>query len=323
MLKQETLLQALQKIGATSTVSASRAALALDILLERIIASPWQEVAWAFSRLTGDGFPVEFVFSSADDSVRYTTEVGGPELEVIEKLSIAEETLVRLGSCTLSREISEIFHSIQEIGPLKFGSWVGGRHGHGKDRYKLYIEVPKVESPEFNMLIDMLPGDKPILPDHRFKLQMIGYEPESSRTELYFRIDKVEPWEIGLLLHRAGIHARQPDLLKIIEDTYGFPVEMALKGSTIGFSYSMPANGGKATFSLFKYARSVFGVDSSIRKSFLALGARKDWDLRSYTAVSEPLAERTGWDTWHGIIAFVVPPDGEPSISIGLRPPQA
>ena len=322
MLKQRTLLQVLQKIGGTSPVSASRAAIALDILLEGIITSPWQEVAWVFSRLTGDGFPVEFVFSSADDLVRYTTEVGGPELEETQKLAIAEEKLVRLGSCKPSSEISEIFHSIQEIGPLKFGSWIGGRHGNGKDYYKLYIEVPKLESPKCNMLINMLPGDKPILPDHRFKLQMIGYEPESLRTELYFKIKEFEPWELGLLLHKAGIEARQPDLLKIIEEIYGFPIERALAGSTIGFSYSMPANGGKATFSMFKYARSVFGSDCSIRKSLLALGTRKGWDIRSYTAVSEPLDDRTGWNTWHGMIAFTVPPEGLPSMSIGLRPPE-
>ncbi|MDQ5870874.1 MAG: hypothetical protein M3547_01525, partial [Acidobacteriota bacterium] len=77
---------------------ATRATTALDRLLLDLHGSSWTDVAWSFSRLTQDRFPVEFAFSSVDPSIRYTTEVGGPELDERERLGRAICQLQRLGA---------------------------------------------------------------------------------------------------------------------------------------------------------------------------------------------------------------------------------
>src|SRR6266487_6459796 len=53
-------------------------------ILQWTETSKWREVAWSFSRLTGDGFPIEFTLSSLDATVRYTAEVAGPEVAEVE-----------------------------------------------------------------------------------------------------------------------------------------------------------------------------------------------------------------------------------------------
>src|SRR5262245_66649866 len=50
-----------------------------EILYDRVCASDSQ--AWTCSRLTGDGFPVEINFTSADDRLRYTAEPASWSIE--------------------------------------------------------------------------------------------------------------------------------------------------------------------------------------------------------------------------------------------------
>lgn len=70
--------QAVTRVARLSPEPAARAEASLDLILEGI--SSWQEVAWRFSGLTYDGFPVEFAFS-ADNTIRYVAEVSGPEVD--------------------------------------------------------------------------------------------------------------------------------------------------------------------------------------------------------------------------------------------------
>ena len=70
----------LELAASGSPGATAAAAVALREALAGIRTSSWPEVAWPFSRITGDGYPVEFTFSSHDGALRYTTEVGGPEM---------------------------------------------------------------------------------------------------------------------------------------------------------------------------------------------------------------------------------------------------
>ena len=317
MLGRPTLVTAIEKIAEPSL--AKRALAALDQFLQGVYLSAWPEVAWEFSNLTGDGFPVEFTFSSSDDLIRYTTEVGGPEANSISRLSLAEKALASLDVVNLSPHLEDILRRIQATGPLRFGAWVGGRHGASGDDFKIYIEVPRPNSQICKNILRELLAEGPII--SRSELQIIGYGPMRSSIELYFRIEDFEPWEIGLLLDQAGIHHRLPKLCSLLEDAYGRPVDSALTG-TVGYSYSFSSSKGPMTVSLFKYARSVFGGDGGIRRGMLGLAARNGWNLRSYAAISEPLAKGTGGRTFHGMMAFIVPPEGPLAVSIGLRPPE-
>src|SRR6266436_5898161 len=76
---------------------------ALAEILQWTVSSKWPEVAWSFSRLTGDGFPLEFTLSSLDATVRYTAEVAGPEVAEVERLPCALELIDRLETWELER----------------------------------------------------------------------------------------------------------------------------------------------------------------------------------------------------------------------------
>lgn len=299
-----------------------QATMALNLLLEGIYCSNWPEIAWSFSQLTGDKFPLEFSFSSADSAIRYVTEVSGPELAETQRLACVERHLERLGTHQLPRSVSTSLHKIQQSGPLFYGAWLSGRHSADKNSYKLYAEVPEGESAEADAFVRMLLGDMPILSGRRLELCMIGYESGTTRSELYFRADGLQPREVHMLLHRFNIMAREEELFRLIESAYGRSVRRVLPATRMGFSVSVPMRGEPVIFSLYTFARSIFGSDGNIRRGMLALGERQGWNLHSYEKLSEPVANRTSWSTRHGGIAFVVPPEGPLIVHIGLRPPE-
>ena len=318
---QRLLEYVLWQFAAEVPNEAMRARQALALLLHGVYHSPWQEVAWAFSRLTGDGFPVELTFLSHDRSIRYTTEVAGPERREVERFNCAELLLARLGAKPLPEIERTLFRQVQTNGHLQYGVWIGGRHGPEGDRYKLYIEVPKDGSATAEEWVRTRLGELPFLANRVIRLRMIGYEPGSSRTEFYFRVGELEFWEVALLLRRAGMAAQEAELLALIEEVYNYSGRPVLFGSNIGFSFSISPEGKPLAFSLFTYARSVFGGDDNIRRFVLSLGARRGWNLRTYAALSEPLVGRRDWRTRHGMVAFVVTPEFQPVMHIGLRPP--
>lgn len=318
----QTIAQALARMAKWSPEPAARAGASLDLILNGVYGSSWQEVAWGFSGLTYDGFPVEFAFSAADNTIRYVAEVAGPEVDSAERLSIAEKKLISLGKTRMPKEVSELLHKILLTGALQFGAWIGGRHGPGGDRYKLYMEIPRSDSEEHEYLIRNILGNVSLLPGRNPRFQMIGYEPATSRLELYFSITGLELWEIERLLSLAGMRAKWPEFLSLIEEAYGHRPELALSRSRVGFSFSAQKSREEIVFTIFKSARSVFGSDKSIRNRILGLAELKGWDLRCYEALSLPVAERGGWDTRHGIISFVAQQKSHPTLSITIRPPE-
>ena len=70
----------LDRMATVDADGVARARASLAIVLDPLQRSTWPEVAWQFSRLTGDGTPVELAFTSDGADVRYIAEVAGPEL---------------------------------------------------------------------------------------------------------------------------------------------------------------------------------------------------------------------------------------------------
>src|SRR5580765_6770783 len=68
---------------------------------------------WIGSRLTGDGFPFELSFCTADDRLRFTAEPGPPSLAPQERLLIACELIERLDAYCLPSEVLRTFKALQ------------------------------------------------------------------------------------------------------------------------------------------------------------------------------------------------------------------
>jgi hypothetical protein len=314
--------RAIEKILALRDDAAGvRAGDSLRLLLHGVYNSAWPDVAWKFSQLTGDGFPLEFTFSSQDDEIRYTCEVAGPEMAAADRLTYARHQLAGCGVAVDEGQFA-FLSSLQAMGPLFFGTWVGGRHGPRGNSYKFYVECPAPYSPAADQRIAELVGTRDLLSSRATDLRIVGYEPTRSRMEFYFKTAGLEPWEVILLLRRFGLEGQQADLFDLLGKAWGKPVRDRLPSDSAGFSFAVDPDHGPVAFSLHSYARSVFGGDARIRRRVLELAQEMGWNFAAYQAVSEPLAKRDEVSTFHGIVSFTVAAGRQPVFQIGLRPPE-
>ncbi len=310
------ITQAIAAIAQHQPTLAQRLTHSLSIVLQGVQESPWEEVKWCFSRLTGDGFPVEFTASSSDDELRYTAEVAGPEVPESDRLALAQQVLDRLGAPALPDEIRSRLEILQASGTLQYGTWLGVRHAQNTDRYKLYCEVPQLRNAAGDREVQAFMNQIPRLLDCPMTLQMIGYDLSQSRLEFYLRTNGLEVWELEWLLRELKTD-RSTELITLLEDLCDRSVS-SLIGGSIGLSVSVSLKQEPSVLALFAPARQWLGRDGEIRSRLLNF--TEPSALKTYATLSQPLAHQTDWNTHHGMLSVVVPPIGPLTLHIGLRP---
>jgi hypothetical protein len=305
--------------------AAQRAGASLAHLLHNHYAALDQPAWWNSSQLTGGGFPVEFAFTTADSSVRYTADIGGLPIPPATRLELARETLKHFGEPELPPEVSAALHALQQSGSLRYGAWIGGRHSAGGDRFKLYCEVPgddapfDAQHPGFAWL-SASQAPLPRLPDRAVHLRMIGYEPATQRLESYFRVAHLATYHLPNLMQPLGLVAEASRLTEFIEGAYGYRLREKIPGGSVGFSYSL-GPGGQGVFTLFLFARALWGGDANIRAKMSFHAQQLGWNPDAYLAITAPLAQRNVYQTYHGMIGLTVLPEKPIQMTIGLRPP--
>ncbi|MEM7132924.1 MAG: hypothetical protein AAF702_41860 [Chloroflexota bacterium] len=322
---QPALMWALEILADGSSTVGVQAATALEHLLREVYTSP-QEDAWTFSTLTQNGFPVELAISPDEPSIRYTAEVGGPEMPVIMRLLQAERLLNSLEAGELPAEIMTELRQIQASGPLKWGAWIGARHQPDGDRYKLYAEIPPAASSQTDALLERFFGCTTLLPDETAPLVAIGQTLNSSRIELYFELEQpaLKYWQITYLLRQVGLASRSKDLLGFIEQVRGYSLDQPrpkFPATTYGFSYALSTEGAPPIFSIFARIGPLLGGDGQIRSRLLSLADAYGWDLGGYARLTEPLANWAFRNEYHNAISFIIGPQGPPALHVALSPP--
>jgi len=262
----------------------------LDRAIDRLSASAWPAVAWQFSRINGDGYPVEFTYSTASAEVRFTAEAAGPEVDEGRRLDLALALLDMPPAADI-----EWVRTIQRPGPLRFGAWIGG----GAGRQKVYAECPPGTGSEW-----AIPGAA---------LRMVGLTAGKATTEYYYRRDCLESADAGCLLHRCGLGRRYHDLLAEVERATGRSAQAMLLPA--GAGYSVAESPAGRALSVFTFARSLWGSDANIRRTILRLH-----DMPVYEKASLAVAGREGPDTLHGVLAWIVAADRPIEWRISLRP---
>jgi hypothetical protein len=212
------LKSVLRLIAARAGVDIVRAERTFDACMAAVEHSAWPEVAWRFSRLTADGNPVEFSFSSASSGLRYTVEVGGPEMPEERRIEAACAILEQLGHRGPPADVLEDWRAMQASHSLRWGCWLGIRHQGNSEKSKLYIEVP----PDAKISVGCL-----ALPGSR--LVMIGYESGTGRLEYYFRKQPLGIGDLKLLSDTA---------IGALEELYNMPIATALEFSSPAYSVS-------------------------------------------------------------------------------------
>lgn len=295
---------------------AVRAAAALRALLAGRIASD-PAGAWGSSVLTGDGFPVEINVVTSDDRLRCTVEPGGPRLDPRRRLALAARAIGDLGGPVVPAEILDAAGRLQ-AGQLRYGAWIGCRHGPGDSTYKLYAEAGDVTGTDpaiarFGLLAPRLPG-RPA------RLRMVACAPASGEGEAYYRVPDLEPDHVRWLLAAAGLESRSAELLDLLDRAYGHRIAGRLPGDSVGVSYAVSATGKPLSMTLFFFARVFWGSDDRIRRGLVGLAADLGWDDRRYRALTEGLAGASDRRTRHGLLGVTVAGRGRPVLSIGVRP---
>lgn len=185
----------LQRLAARWPTTVSRAKAAIDVALSRVAGSVWPEAAWRFSYLTDDGFPLEFAWSSRDDAVRWTSDVAGPETSEMARKRVACDVIQNLTGVEVERH-----HLEQETDALRFGAWIGGRHSSAGDRYKLYLERPRLAAGEMRRLRDL-----EYCVSRAIEWRMLGVDLMRNDREYYGRIGSLTQAEVDRILHWVGL----------------------------------------------------------------------------------------------------------------------
>lgn len=292
---------------------ASGASRVLRLLLVERFAGGADE--WRGCLLTGDGFPVEVAFSSADDRLRLTVEPGPARLDPAHRLELAARRVAAAGGVPVPEEILQGLRRLQSADePLSYGAWVSLRIGaEHPDRValKLYAEAPDPAVAWPGAPIPQLPGGW-------CTTRMVAYTPITGEVEVYLKVSSLVPDHLGALLEPAGLADFTPRLRSALTLLYGYPLRDRVPGSSVGVSYTL---GSPTKLTLHLFARSLWGGDCHIRERYAAAARALLGDPSTYLAVSAPLASTNGWRTMHGIVGLDLASNRPPALTIGLRPP--
>ncbi len=224
-------------------------------------SSVWPKVAWSFSGLTPDGSPMEFGFSSRSNALRYTVEVGGPELDNGLRLSTACAMMVRLGHEAPPARLIEQWQAVQSGMPLQWGAWLGIRNAESpgtREDIKIYVEVPVASA--------WRPSPAGATPGGR--LLMVGFEPSSCRTEYYYRKPRMNRSELDILLKTLAGGEQREAMLGAFAGLSDMPLETALRWLAPAYSVAYVGEEPGGRLSLFIRARNV-GPMHGVRRKML------------------------------------------------------
>jgi hypothetical protein len=271
------------------------------------------------SRLTHTGAPLELAFVSHSGALRYTVEPGSHPGQALRH---ALALMTRLGCALPDEDLLRRLSDWQQAGALRFGAHIGGRHDDGGDSYKLYAEIPIEAAADAEARGIAMLGRPPVLtdPDRAARPVLVGINPATGDHEIYYRVENLHPAEIGTLMQRIGLNDRAAEVRAIVAATQRIPPRHAMPGRTWGFSYAVTAE-REPIFSLYSFARTLFGPDGRIRDGVLALAQRFGWDLGAYAELSAPLRDSRSFTGRHGLFGIVVAPGSPPGAWIGLAPP--
>ena len=262
---------------------------------------------WDGSRLTGDGFPFELSFCTADDRLRFTVEPGRRDLEPDERFDFALAVMERCGAA-VPDHVVERCRAIQRHAVLTYGAWVGCRVSSEGHSLKLYVEMPDAQRAT-------LPTPPFALPDRPILMRMLAYSPAG--YESYVRVPSLEPRHLPAILAPAGLAHRAAELMEVLRQAYGYRIRGRLPGPGVGISFGGTESAPRVTVYLF--ARSLWGADARIRQQFVRVAGASGWNPAAYLEVTAPMAVRESWQTYHGLLGVTLDRSSM-CFAVGVRP---
>ena len=281
---------------------------------------------WGGGLLNRTGAPLEISCATFSDDIRYSVELSESETPPAARLSRANALLEELGRPMEPGIAIRRLGAMQEGATLRWGAWLGIRHGKRGTAFKIYAEIPAQSNPAVDGLLAEYLVSLPTLSGGRAQPALIGQALDSDRCEIYFELPQrgLSVGDVERLLAHAELKERKEALLELVrsfEFRSGTGNAQALPEAQWGFSYSLLPGGREPVFSLFAFARDLAGGDGSMRRQILAASRGRDWNLGCYPALSEPLTDWYFRSEYHNMISFVVAEAPMVGMQVSLSPP--
>jgi hypothetical protein len=255
--------------------------------------------------LNPDGSPVEFVFSSNDNTLRYTVEVAGAEHPEHTRLDLACRAMRHLGFTPPPDDFVEVWREVHKKGQPRWGAWLGIRRHSVGESAKVYVEVP-LDNPLSSEL------EKNHSPVPGARLVMLGYEPARGRVEYYFRKRQISPSNLDAILSYGYSDAQRAAVIRAIEGACGLSIAAALRWFAPGFSIAQAENGCVPALFL---RSSTLGGGPAIRR-YLCSPERCCPGFAFYRDLVESLADAELPEP--GMLTFSAAHSGEVEVRLGM-----
>jgi hypothetical protein len=297
----------------------------LDLLMHDVLNHASQEAAWTYSTLNSNGSPLEFTYSTLNDEVRYTVEVGGPDLSPVHRLAKVQTLLLELGAeeSAFAELIVEL-QSLQAGAALRWGAWLGVRHRSDSTEYKVYAEVPHEGSVKAEQLVDEYLGGPPPGPAGRAPhLVAVGRSPDSERCEFYYYLPGrgLSRDQLHVIMAHVGLADRLDDLWELAQEVRISRGSDSLPEVEFGLSFSALPGKTAVVCSVFAFAGDYVGGDALVRRQALQTAQQRGWSLGSYAAMTAPVARRALRCEHHNVLAFIAGPAPVLGLHVSLSPP--
>lgn len=273
----------------------------------------------ATSRLSRTGSPLDlaFVWPAAGVDVRATADPA-PGATAAARLRRCLELAGPLAGGPAARALAVVLGWQSECGG-RYGAWVGVRASQAGPGVRLYVEVPA--GAPWRAWEAEVAGAAAGLAEHGVAPAMLGLDPGTGRLELYYRAGRLHAGEVELAARRVGLPGCGTAAVDLLGALAGRLFRRDLPSADLGFSAAWSPAGEPVAFSLFSFAHSLLGGDRRIRAAVLGLADSRGWDAGPYRELSAPLADGTGFATWHGMAGALAAADGTVRLQVGLAPP--
>jgi hypothetical protein len=290
----------------------------IDVLLRDAMSHPDQLAAWTTSLLTCTGAPLEFSFSTLNSGLRYTVDVGGPDVAAGERLDRIQSLACSLGWGEQCAALMRQLPGPGTVATPRWGAFLGVRHKphDGCPAFKIYAEVQPERAMATPRDLEEDLRFAPSLFGHDLPLVMVGRSSDTERREFYFDLPKrgLDGDELTQLLAPVGLQDRKDELVDLILSCTLIR-EAGLPLAHYGVSYSVLPGGLEPVMAIFAFAADFLGGDGIVRRQMLIAAHARGWTLGLYPYLTEPMARRFFRSSYHTMVSFMV---GRPPIA-GLQ----
>lgn len=232
----------------------------------------------AQSRLTPSGHPAELAFLWPDADYRISLDPcpgASPET----RLALSAHTVAPALSSAQLATLAKISEWQQTYG-ARFGAWLGLRLRRGDVAHKLYLDIP--EHAPWAAWEAELAGTPQIRSSRGAVATMVGLDPLTGGTEVYFSAGRLHPADVPALARRIGIDQSDTVVPALVQDLTQRSVRFALPSFDMGFSNAFADDGSAAAFTWYSTTVGLLGPDDRARAALLSAGARRGWDMSVY-----------------------------------------